>query len=90
MDVFAVASDLLGDLRLNSEQLGQLRALEYRLLLESVPRPGRSPASGGETADLADEEPGAAPARDLALRAEIVAEILEMLTPDQRRALNSR
>lgn len=38
MDVFTVAAELLGDMHLTSGQLGQLRALEYRLLLESVPR----------------------------------------------------
>ena len=41
MDVFAVAEELLGGIALTSGQLGQIRALDYRLLLESVPRSGQ-------------------------------------------------
>ena len=36
MDVFTLAAEILGDVRLTSGQLGQLRALEYRLLVESL------------------------------------------------------
>lgn len=89
MDVFTIAAELLGDLKLTSGQLGQLRALEYRLLLESVRRPGRFPGSAGSTADAMDE-PAARLERDVVLRAQIVAEILEMLTPEQRAELNRR
>jgi hypothetical protein len=70
MDVFTVAAELLGDLHLTSGQLGQLRALDYRLLLESLPE---------DTAPSAREQD--------ALRALIVAEIMQMLTPDQRAQL---
>lgn len=71
MDVFIVAEELLGDMHLTSGQLGQLRALNYRLLLKTVPR---------ETPLLPPEEE--------ALRALVVEEILQMLTPDQRAQLN--
>lgn len=50
MDVFTVAGELLGDVRLTAGQLGQLRALNYRLLLESPPRGGEP--SRGDEADL--------------------------------------
>lgn len=90
MDVFAVAAELLGEMRLTSGQLGQLRALEYRLLLESVRDPVQSPGPEGTPAGIPDDERGAEPAPDPALRAEIEAEILEMLSPDQRAELNRR
>jgi hypothetical protein len=71
MDVFTVAAELLGDLQLTSGQLGQLRALEYRLLLESLRR---------DHAPSREEE--------VDLRAEVVDEIVQMLTPDQRARLD--
>lgn len=71
MNVFTVAEELLGDIHLTSGQLGQLRALEYRLLLESVPR-----------------NAALSPAEEEGLRALVVEEILQMLTPDQRAQLN--
>ena len=66
MDVFTLAAEILGDVRLTSGQLGQLRALEYRLLVESL----------RETAPPS--------------RTQLVDEILEMLTPDQRGALTNQ
>ena len=74
MDVLTVAAELLGDIRLTPGQLGQLRALDYRLLLESLPRDPAPPP--GEKAD--------------ALRAHIVEEIRRMLTPEQRAQLDLR
>ena len=66
MDVFTLAAEILGDVQLTSGQLGQLRALEYRLLVESL----------RETAPPS--------------RTQLVNEILEMLTPDQRGALTNQ
>lgn len=90
MDVFAVAAELLGGIKLTSGQLGQLRALEYRLLLESVRDPVRSPGPEDTPAGRSGDERGAEPTGDPALRAEIEAEILEMLNPEQRADLNRR
>ena len=71
MDVLNVAAELLGSIHLTSGQLGQLRALDYRLLLEASPR-GAAPLPRDEDA----------------LRAYVVEEILQMLTPEQRAQLN--
>ena len=73
MDVFTVAEEMLGDLHLTAGQLGQLRALNYRLLLESRPR------------EIA-LEPGA----EEDLRTRIAAEIMKMLSPEQRAQLRQR
>lgn len=88
MDVFTIAAELLGDLKLTSGQLGQLRALEYRLLLESVRGPGKVPGTGAGRADVTEDEPAVSPERDIVLRTRIEAEILEMLTPEQRAELS--
>jgi len=92
MDVFSIASEVLGDLQLSSGQLGQLRALDYRLLLDR--RQSRDSEAGGDDRGVpAGKPPGA---DDLsiddaaALRAGIVAEILEMLTPEQRASLDQK
>jgi hypothetical protein len=94
MDAFSIAAELLGHIELSSGQLGQLRALDYRLLLEvdrlAKSRPAR-PAAGG-----AAEPPPPSPAfeptpeEEAALRASIIPDILEMLTPEQRAALDRR
>ena len=68
MHVFAAAEELLGDIPLTAGELGQLRAPEYRFL----PDPGsREPAS-------------LSPREEADLRARIVEEIMQVLTPEQR------
>lgn len=89
MDVFTVAAEIFGDLKLTSGQLGQLRALEYRLLLDSAGAGGKRAVAGATAQDTADE-PVAWRVRDASARAMISAEILEMLTPEQRAELNRR
>ena len=92
MDAFTIAAELLGHIELSSGQLGQLRALDYRLLLEferlAKSRPTR-PAEGGTA-----QQPGSAfeptPEEEAALRASIIPDILEMLTPEQRAAFDQR
>jgi hypothetical protein len=82
MDVFIIATELLGKLELTSGQLGQLRALEYRLLLESLP-PRR-----GASKSAVEADPGSVPENEAALRARVVEEIMQMLTPEQRAQLS--
>jgi hypothetical protein len=92
LDAFSIATEVLGDLKLTSGQLGQLRALDYRLLLElhrlseraqaRMPPPGKTPVQVPGTAA------GATPEEIAALREMLVADILAMLTPEQRAAVN--
>jgi hypothetical protein len=90
MDVFTVAGELLGDLKLSSGQLGQLRALDYRLLLESLPSGGEPPGGLGTPAPAREDFPSAVPDEQDALRRVIVDEILQILTPEQHAQLNRR
>ena len=94
MDAFSIAAELLGDIELSSGQLGQLRALDYRLLLE-FDRLAKSRPTRPTSRDAAGPPPPSSafeptPEEEAALRASIIPDILEMLTPEQRAALDRR
>jgi hypothetical protein len=88
MDAFSIAAEMLGDLRLTSGQLGQLRALDYRLLIEIDRLSGlrRLEDATSETSSAFEPTPN----ETAALREMIVGDILEMLTPEQRTMLGDR
>jgi hypothetical protein len=92
MDAFSIAKELLGDMKLTSGQLGQLRALDYRLLLERQrlterPPPRPPQEAGGALAPDSATEVDPSPAQLAVLRAMIVDGIMEMLTTEQRASL---
>lgn len=93
MNAYSVAAQLLGDLQLSSDQYAQLRALDYRLQLEIQ----RRLRARDETGALPRQAPGTAPTDaglgpdDLAaLRTMLLADIREMLTPQQCDILDRR
>lgn len=87
MDAFTVAEDLLPGIRLTPGQLAQLRAInhEYYTRLFALSR-SRAPEAQrlAEEGVSAPREP--TPAERAELRAMLVREIRDMLTPEQRRA----
>ena len=88
MDAFSTAAELLGDMQLTSDQLAQLRAINYKYQLEVAHRLHARKESG-PTAP-ASPQAGLTPQDYASLRAMIVADIQEMLTPEQRAALHRR
>lgn len=89
MNAYTMATQLLGDVDLSAGQLAQLRAIDMKYQQRLFTLLHRDDA--GRPADL----PGAAPAREreptaeemAALREMIAADLLDMLTPEQREAL---
>ena len=96
LNAFTMAAQILGDgqlTRLTPGQLAQLRAVDHRYqqrvytLRHAVERAAEPPgAQGDPTPARAEREMTAAEVEDL--RATIVSGILEMLTPEQRGALD--
>ena len=88
MDAFTVASEMLGGIELGSEQLAQLRAINYRYVRE-VARLLREPAGAGEDGAARTQPRIASMRRELAerevavLRAMLRADIRELLTDEQ-------
>ena len=89
MNAFTVAEELLGAelcRRLMSDQLAQLRALDYKYLQEASP-PRGAPAPGTGAAEGTGEASGGeTPER----RRRLETDILQMLTPAQRRIVGGR
>jgi Spy/CpxP family protein refolding chaperone len=79
MDAFGTAAGMLGDLALTSGQIAQLRAINTKHYL-AVHELLRGPDGRAEERDLTGAETAT-------LRAVLVADILEILTPEQRGAL---
>ena len=80
MDAFTSAAELLGEMPLSAEQLAQLRAIntDHFLRLHALLR---APDGRSEERDPTGEETAT-------LRARLVVDILEMLSPEQREALD--
>jgi hypothetical protein len=90
MNVFAMATRMLGDMQLSAGQLAQLRAIDRNFqqrlytLLNSPPVDARGPAASPANA-RGERELTASEASEL--NAMVASEILAMLTPEQRRLL---
>jgi hypothetical protein len=90
MDAFTVAAELLPGIELSADQLAQLRAVNHRYysrLFVLTQDPGSS-----ETGDPAGtpRSPRTPTAREASeLRAMLVEDIRRLLTPEQRRAVDS-
>jgi hypothetical protein len=82
MDAFSTAAEMLGTTALTPGQLAQLRALNTKHYL-AVHALLRGPDGREQERDLTEVE-------SAALRALLAADILEILTPEQRRALGPR
>jgi hypothetical protein len=80
MDVFSVATEILGETTLSPGQLAGLRAINTRFYLQ-VHDLLRGPDGRSEARDLTEAETAA-------LRGRLEADILEILSPAQRRALD--
>lgn len=82
MDVFSLAAEMLGDMALSSGQLAHLRAINTRHYLQ-VYDFLRGPDGRIEDRPLTEAETAE-------LHAMLVADILEILSPEQRSALDLR
>lgn len=83
MDALTMAEELFGDLHLDSEQVAQLRAINYQYWLdvhELLHHPGRP---GGPEGELTEAETAE-------LETRVKGDLLEILTPEQRRAVDAR
>lgn len=90
MNAYSVAAELLGDLQLSSDQHAQLRAIDYRFQLEVQRRlqAREGSARPGGAAPTAAAGAALGPDDLAALRARLLADIREMLTPQQREILD--
>ncbi|MGH7504135.1 MAG: hypothetical protein ACRELX_00720 [Longimicrobiales bacterium] len=87
MDAFTVAEELIPGIELSADQLAQLRAINhkyYSRLFALSRTPGTGPAPTGATTPHTPREPTAQEASEL--RATLVADLLALLTPEQRRS----
>jgi Spy/CpxP family protein refolding chaperone len=94
MDAYSTAAGLLGNMELSPDQLAQLRAIDYKYQLEvqhrlharkeNGPAPFPAPPRHSNTSS------GLTPQDFASLRAMIVGDIRDMLTPEQRAALDRR
>ncbi|CAN5532721.1 hypothetical protein BH24GEM3_BH24GEM3_17820 [soil metagenome] len=95
MDAFTVAEEMLGAMTLNAEQLAQLRAINHgyyqRLFtLLSQPNAGAGPGDDAAASTTARADRDLTAAEVAELRRLLEADILDLLTHEQRQALSRR